>query len=76
MSNTDGGFRDHLCTYIGAIHILFMVCSLVLVLNLVSFVVVPRRSATFVIIVLNFVALVPISLAAGYMVLYCRNVPL
>jgi hypothetical protein len=76
MSDTEGGFREHLCTYAGLIHILFMVCSLILVFNLVSFVVVSRETATFVIVVLNFIALVPITVASGYMVLYCRNVPL
>lgn len=76
MTNADGGFRDHLCTYAGLIQIVFMVCSLVLVLNIISFLVVPPNSATFVVIVLNFVALVPLTAGSGYMVLHCRNVPL
>lgn len=76
MTKTDGGFREYLCNYAGAIQLLFMVCSFILALNTLSFLVVSPESATYVIVILNFVGLIPLVAGIGYMVLYCRNVPL
>lgn len=76
MTRTDGGFRDHLCNYAGMIQILFMVCSLILVLNTLSLLAIRPGSASYVVVVVNFVGIVPLTAGTGYMVIHCRNVPL
>jgi hypothetical protein len=75
MTRTNGGFRTHLCNYAGMIQILFMTCSLILILNTLSLLSVQPGSASYVVVAVNFVGLVPLTAGTGYMVLHCRNVP-